>query len=234
MIKKRISQCFVSCLLSASLVGCAGSTQDNTPPMWWGITTGAIAGTLIGAAIKAPLATLIGGGIGAIATVPFQKNSARVTMAHISKLKGAQVIEIGDYVKIVIQSDKLFGVLNDRLRHDPDPYLDNVAELLNDYPKSSVLISAFADDIEPRSKANELTQRQAQKVLAYLWDRGVNWRRMRAVGCGEINNIATNRTTQGSAFNRRIEITLIKPEPTPIFSQKQFSKSNEPELTVYK
>ncbi len=230
MVKKRISYYLSLGLISASLAGCSTSTQNNTPPVWWGTTTGAVAGTLIGAGVKATAPfTLIGAGLGAIITAPMQRSSARVSVANLAKLPGAQVIEIGDYVKVVIQSDQLFGVANDRLRRDPDSYLDNVANLLSEYPQADVTISAFTDNILAPGKDKELTQKQAQKVLSYLWYRGINWRRMRAVGCGKEADVATNRTSRGSGFNRRIEITFSKPEPNAMFSRRPMS-TDEPKI----
>lgn len=239
MVKKRISSFLISCLITASITGCStDSTQNNTPPIWWGTSTGAVAGTLIGAGIKAGAVpfTLIGAGLGAVITAPMQRSSTRASIGKISRLPGAQVIEVGDYVKIVIESDRIFGVANDRLRRDPDPYLDYTADILNNYPKANVTISAFTDNIAAPGKDKELTQRQAQKVLAYLWYRGVDWRRMKAVGCGKEDTVATNRTARGSAANRRIEITFSKPEPVAVFSPRPISDTDteDSEPKIYK
>ncbi|ABM62782.1 OmpA/MotB family protein [Halorhodospira halophila] len=54
----------------------------------------------------------------------------------------------------------------------------------------------------------ELSSARASAVLRYLEEQGLDPRRMRAIGYGDIRPIADNETAEGRAENRRVEITL--------------------------
>lgn len=54
----------------------------------------------------------------------------------------------------------------------------------------------------------ELSAARASSVLRYLGEQGVDKRRMRAIGYGEIRPLGSNDNAEGRAANRRVEITL--------------------------
>jgi outer membrane protein OmpA-like peptidoglycan-associated protein len=55
-----------------------------------------------------------------------------------------------------------------------------------------------------------LSERRAQSVADYLSDNGVDYRRLRIVGRGELEPRESNATEAGRQLNRRVEL-LIKP-----------------------
>lgn len=90
---------------------------------------------------------------------------------------------------------------------DPGSFLilDGLASRLFAYPGTNIEIQGHIDDrAGPRSRA--LTQQRAEAVTEYLSNRGIEARRMKAVGYGSTQPIAPNRTAQGRASNRRIQI----------------------------
>jgi chemotaxis protein MotB len=54
----------------------------------------------------------------------------------------------------------------------------------------------------------ELSQKRAEAVMAYLTAHGVKPDMIAAQGHGEADPIASNATAQGRAQNRRVEVTL--------------------------
>lgn len=54
----------------------------------------------------------------------------------------------------------------------------------------------------------ELSSQRALTVVRYLIDRGVDRKRIRAVGCGAARPIASNSSASGKARNRRVEIVV--------------------------
>jgi chemotaxis protein MotB len=54
----------------------------------------------------------------------------------------------------------------------------------------------------------ELSSQRALTVVRYLIDRGVDRKRIRAVGCGAARPIASNASASGKARNRRVEIVV--------------------------
>ncbi|PID68226.1 MAG: cell envelope biogenesis protein OmpA [Flavobacteriia bacterium] len=88
--------------------------------------------------------------------------------------------------------------------------LDMIAEIMIKYPKANFSIDGYTDS-QGNDKYNQgLSERRAQAVMKYLVQKGVASSRLRAVGYGESNPIADNKTKDGRALNRRVEITLRK------------------------
>jgi outer membrane protein OmpA-like peptidoglycan-associated protein len=54
----------------------------------------------------------------------------------------------------------------------------------------------------------ELSQRRAEAVRSYLTSQGVKPERIKAVGKGETVPVADNKTPEGRANNRRVEIVV--------------------------
>jgi outer membrane protein OmpA-like peptidoglycan-associated protein len=89
----------------------------------------------------------------------------------------------------------------------PSSYLvlDGLAARLFAYPGTNIEIQGYLDDRSgPGAKA--LSQARAQAVAEYLVNRGIESRRIKAVGYGSSRPVAPNRTAQGRASNRRIQI----------------------------
>jgi len=68
-------------------------------------------------------------------------------------------------------------------------------------------------DTDPIKKSKwkdnlELSAQRALTVVRYLIERGVDEKRIRAVGCGAALPIASNATASGKARNRRVEIVV--------------------------
>ena len=51
-----------------------------------------------------------------------------------------------------------------------------------------------------------LSQSRAESVMNYFVGKGIDYGRLKAVGFGELNPIASNNTKEGRAKNRRIEL----------------------------
>ena len=82
--------------------------------------------------------------------------------------------------------------------------------LLNSYPDYKFEIRGYTDNIGDADFNYKLTQKQADKVRAWLISRGVNPNQVTAVGYGSENPIASNETLAGRLQNRRIELVRIK------------------------
>ena len=56
----------------------------------------------------------------------------------------------------------------------------------------------------------DLSERRAVSVKNYLVNNGINTDRLTTIGYGETNPVASNKTKEGKAKNRRIEFMPIK------------------------
>ncbi len=84
--------------------------------------------------------------------------------------------------------------------------LDGVAETLRARPDMHVTIVGHTDSQGTDAYNMGLSQRRAESVRAYLVSKGVNASNLSARGDGESKPIADNKTAEGRAKNRRVEL----------------------------
>ncbi len=119
-----------------------------------------------------------------------------------------EVINTGDELIVRMPNALLFdtdsAALKPQLRSD----LIVLADSLNKYPQSIVTVTGHTDRRGPASYNQNLSERRANSVANVLFNGGVSFNRVRTVGAGENQPIATNQTEAGMAQNRRVEITI--------------------------
>lgn len=90
--------------------------------------------------------------------------------------------------------------------------LNDVAEALKIEPEREITIEGHTDNQGATDHNIELSQRRADSVRMYLISRGVPADKIQAVGLGPARPVADNRTAEGRANNRRVEIIIAPPE----------------------
>jgi OOP family OmpA-OmpF porin len=88
------------------------------------------------------------------------------------------------------------------------PYLDRVAAMLKQ-KGFSLKLAGHTDNVGSDAANLRLSKSRAESVKSYLVSQGVNSGRVEAVGYGESQPIATNKTDAGRQKNRRVEFTLF-------------------------
>jgi len=88
--------------------------------------------------------------------------------------------------------------------------LDNVVDILMDHVEIELEIQGHTDSQGSDEYNQGLSQRRADSVRNYLLQKGVEARRLRAIGYGERFPIASNDTADGRALNRRVEFLRTK------------------------
>jgi outer membrane protein OmpA-like peptidoglycan-associated protein/opacity protein-like surface antigen len=81
---------------------------------------------------------------------------------------------------------------------------------LKDNPEMHLEISGHTDNTGSRSANIKLSKARAEAVRSYLISMGIDAYRLRAIGVGPDRPIASNKTKEGRAKNRRIEFYRIK------------------------
>ncbi|PXV68546.1 OOP family OmpA-OmpF porin [Sinimarinibacterium flocculans] len=99
---------------------------------------------------------------------------------------------------------------SDRLTPAAREILNEVAATLQAYPNLDVELEGHTDAVGTDNYNLGLSERRAVAVKAYLEGRGITGRRMRPVGYGESQPIASNDTEDGREENRRVELTVIE------------------------
>jgi outer membrane protein OmpA-like peptidoglycan-associated protein len=110
---------------------------------------------------------------------------------------------------ITLSGSVLFASAKSDLLADAQIKLDDVAKALGDQdPDAKILVEGYTDSQGSASFNQELSQRRAESVRAYLVTHGIASDRVSAQGLGLTAPIADNTSAEGRANNRRVEIVV--------------------------
>ncbi|TDO13921.1 MULTISPECIES: OmpA family protein [Halomonas] len=118
---------------------------------------------------------------------------------------GAEVNALGCVQDLVLR-DVNFEFDSATLTMGAEQILDGVAEKLRANRNVRVRIEGHTDSLGSEAYNLDLSQRRAESVADYLGRQGVDMERMRTIGYGESQPVATNDTDAGRAMNRRVEL----------------------------
>ncbi len=88
--------------------------------------------------------------------------------------------------------------------------LDKVVRILETAPTITVEIGGHTDYQGSESYNLKLSQDRAQSVVDYIVSKGISNEKIRAKGYGEAVPVASNRTAEGRAQNRRVEFKIVE------------------------
>ncbi|MEN0006374.1 MAG: OmpA family protein [Bacteroidota bacterium] len=91
--------------------------------------------------------------------------------------------------------------------------LEKLYRLLKENPAYSLEIFGHTDSSGDAERNKVLSQNRAEAVAQYLIARGIDKKRIKPIGYGELYPLTSNRTPEGRSLNRRVEIHLFKPIP---------------------
>jgi outer membrane protein OmpA-like peptidoglycan-associated protein len=92
--------------------------------------------------------------------------------------------------------------------------INKAQRVIREFPDANVVISGHTDARGNDATNQKLSEERAQAVREYLLaNMNVEPTRMRAVGYGESQPIATNETEAGRQKNRRIDVKISLPSP---------------------
>ena len=113
-------------------------------------------------------------------------------------------------VKVSLAADALFDYGKSNLKGDGLGSLDNLLASLKGVPLDVVIAVGHTDSVGGEEFNNKLSLARAESVKAYLVSKGVDVKRVRAVGKGKGQPIADNETPEGRAKNRRVDIEVVQ------------------------
>ena len=102
-----------------------------------------------------------------------------------------------------------FDTGNAVIKADSFPQLDQVAAALKQAPALAIEVGGHTDNVGAPASNQTLSEARAKAVMKYLTDKGTAPGRLTAKGYGQSKPIADNRTEDGRAQNRRVELTKM-------------------------
>ena len=111
--------------------------------------------------------------------------------------------------KVTLAADVLFDFDKAVLKNEGKAKLDDLATKVNAINLEVVIAIGHTDSIGADAYNQKLSVRRAESVKAYLVSKGVAPNRIYTEGKGEKQPVASNKTKDGRAKNRRVEIEVI-------------------------
>lgn len=105
-----------------------------------------------------------------------------------------------------IALDILFDTGKATVKQESTPIIDQMYEMLNANPALSVSIEGHTDNVGTPASNKTLSDARAKAVVDMLASKGIAKTRMSSVGWGQEKPVADNRTEEGRAKNRRVEM----------------------------
>jgi outer membrane protein OmpA-like peptidoglycan-associated protein len=104
----------------------------------------------------------------------------------------------------------LFATNSDRIRPESTPTLKEIGEMLTDHADLWLSIEGHTDSDGDETYNQELSQRRAAAVKAYLVESfAIEENRLETAGFGESNPVADNSIPEGKQQNRRVELVKL-------------------------
>lgn len=201
-------------LLAVTITGCAWIRGDTYETRRDKTMKGAGYGAVAGAAaaiLKGERETdeilagaAIGAGIGAGVGLYMDRQEER-----FARIPNTTTERVGTNVLLVrFDSSVLFPVDSAVVGGGGRGTLDEVASILNEFPKTAVVVQGHTDSTGSEEHNQDLSERRATAVSNHLASRGVAAGRLSSLGFGEGYPIDSNATEAGRRRNRRVEILL--------------------------
>ncbi len=214
----------IALALVLALTGCQATQRQNattgeyeTNSTSLGALTGAIAGAAIGLATggnakerrqRALIGAAAGGATGAGIGYYFDQQEEALRKELLNS--GVQVQRVGKN-QLLLRMENGIGFATDSYQLDFGIHntLRGVARILVEYPDTSLVIDGYTDSTGGESHNQSLSENRAESVRQFLVAQNVAPGRAIARGYGERNPLCTNKTKEGRACNRRVEIQIL-------------------------
>ena len=195
-----------------ALPACA--TMSNTEK---GAISGAAGGAIIGAAVgthngSTAKGAIIGAAIGGVAGGLIGRQMDKQAKEIAQGIPGAKVERVGEGIQVTFDSGLLYDYDSERVRADAAANLRTLASSLDQYPNTDLVIVGHTDDRGSDSYNQSLSERRAQAAADYLVMQGVARSRLRTLGRGEVEPVASNSSDTGRQQNRRVEVAIFANE----------------------
>lgn len=111
--------------------------------------------------------------------------------------------------KVTLAADVLFDFDKSVIKPEGRARLDDLVSKIGGINLEVVIAIGHTDSIGSVAYNQKLSVRRAESVKAYLVSKGIPANRIYTEGKGESQPVASNKTKEGRAKNRRVEIEVI-------------------------
>ena len=114
--------------------------------------------------------------------------------------------------KVSFAADAFFDFDKTALKPEGKAKLDDLADKVKGLNLEVVIAVGHTDSVGSDAYNEKLSVKHSEAVKAYLADKGIDASKIYTEGKGEKQPVADNKSADGRAQNRRVEITLLPPQ----------------------
>lgn len=111
--------------------------------------------------------------------------------------------------KVTLQANTLFDFDKSIVKPEGRQLLDRLVERAKELNLEVIIAVGHTDWTGPEAYNQKLSERRAEAVKAYLVSKGIPAGKIYTEGKGETRPVASNKTKEGRAQNRRVELEVI-------------------------
>jgi len=173
---------------------------------------GALLGAGVGALAGGKKGALIGAGVGAVAggSVGLYLDKQAKELEQVAETRRTE-----NGILVEMKNDILFDTGSADLKAEAVAQLVKVGDIMAKYSDNRVRVEGHTDASGSDDFNQKLSERRATSVQKILVSRGVQEAQISVVGLGETKPIADNGSADGRSKNRRVELHIDVPNPTP-------------------
>ena len=197
-------------LLGLGLSGCQSAGKNTAYGAGIGAAAGAAAGAIIGhqsgnRGKGALIGAALGAGAGSAYGYKLDKQAE-----ELKKIAETKRTENGIITKL--KGDILFPSGSPAVKSQAKTSIQKISDILKKYPENRITVIGHTDSTGSDATNQALSEQRARAVKAMMVSRGVPASAVTALGAGESSPVASNKSQQGRAQNRRVELQITMVE----------------------
>ena len=136
---------------------------------------------------------------------PAVKGPASNNGCPIAEPTEEAIKKLNEYAKTI-----LFDTGKASFQKQTFPVLQSITAILKEYPNAKFSIEGHTDNTGKAAANQKLSEERAAAVKNYLVENGIATDRLTSSGFGQTKPMDSNKTKEGKANNRRVEVKLVK------------------------
>jgi OOP family OmpA-OmpF porin len=165
---------------------------------------------------KSALATTLSSKTADLNTANMDLNAASKKVAMQKAIQSAQDQFTSQEAEVYQQDNKLlirlksigFASGSAKIPANSEALLDKVQAIVQGLKPEAVVVEGNTDSVGGKAINAKLSEKRADEVASYFEKNGLDSNRVKTVGYGDTKPLASNKTSEGRAQNRRIDIVV--------------------------